>query len=79
MARQLGRQLLFDVGMAGKDAPYRFQQHFRRRALGDVTRSAGVQGLAHQGQFVVHAEEQHAQLRQALAQPASDLQAADAG
>ncbi|MDT4830872.1 hypothetical protein FQZ97_643530 [compost metagenome] len=67
LAGQLGGQGLFDVRVAGEDAPHRLQQHFRRGALGDVARRAGIQRLAHQGQFVVHAEEQHAQLRQALA------------
>ena len=76
---QFGGQGLFDIGVAVEDTSHRFDQHFRRRAFGQVARGARIQGLAHQRQFVVHAEEQHAQLGQALAQAAGGFQAADAG
>lgn len=78
MAGQARGQRLLEIELAGEHSPYRLQQHRRRRALGHVAAGTGIQRLAHQGKFVVEAEEQHTQLRQALAQPASQFQAADA-
>ena len=78
LAGQARGQGLLQIELAGEHSPYRLQQHRRRRSLGHVAAGTGIQRLAHQGQFVVEAEEQHTQLRQALAQPASQFQAADA-
>ncbi|MNP21924.1 hypothetical protein D3C76_1145630 [compost metagenome] len=64
--------------MAGEDAAHGLDQHLRRRAFGQVTRRPGVQCLTHQRQFIVHAEKQHPQLRQALAQSSGGFQATDA-
>ncbi|MNF92371.1 hypothetical protein D3C84_750140 [compost metagenome] len=77
VTRQLSGQGLFDVGVARENPPHRLDQHFGRRAFGQVTRSARLQCLAHQRQLIVHAEKQHAQLRQTLSQPARGFQPAD--
>ncbi|MNL38411.1 hypothetical protein D3C87_1606240 [compost metagenome] len=75
---QLSGQRLIDVGMPGEHASHRFDQHLRRRAFGQIACRPGIQRLTHQRQFIVHAEKQDPQLRQALPQAPGGFQAADA-
>src|SRR5690606_13760847 len=75
---KLDGQLLLYVAVTSQAALHGLDQHLPPRPLGDETHGAGRQGLAHQRQLIVHAEEQDTQQRPALQQTAGGLDSADA-